>query len=96
MGKHPRTRLMGSEPVGGRHHFREGEVIPAYGVKEHSTGIIARATVSTTEHAARLNWLLSNGFFVSRLWSDETIRVTFLNAVGEKFRVVPVTIVELQ
>lgn len=71
-------------------------MIPAYGVKEHSTGIIAPNTVSITEHAARLNWLLHNNFFVSRLWSEETIRLTFVNAAGDKFRVVPVTIIELQ
>lgn len=71
-------------------------MIPAYGVKDHTTGIIDPRTVSPTELAAQVNWLGCNGFFVSRLWSDETIRVTFLNAVGNRFRVVPVTIVQLQ
>lgn len=71
-------------------------MIPAYGVKDHSTGIIDPRTVSQSEHAARVNWLAVNGFFVSRLWSDETIRVTFVNAVGTRFRVVAVSIVELQ
>ena len=66
-----------------------------YGVKNLFNGEIDVRTVSPTETAARVNWLIFTGTIVTASWTDDHIEEAFERHAQSRFKVVPVRIKEL-